>query len=68
MLKGRCCEFERLLPYQPIAEALRALAAGPAAGAAMASLPDWVCVQVARLAADIVPFATGLCRPRGKAR
>ena len=30
------------------------------------SLPDWVCVQVARLAPDIVPFATGLSPPAGQ--
>ncbi len=25
VLQGRCYEFERLLPYQPVAEALRSL-------------------------------------------
>ncbi|MGE5603851.1 MAG: ATP-binding protein, partial [Nitrososphaerales archaeon] len=56
VLQGRCYEFERLLPYQPIAEVLRTLGPGPAT-AALASLEDWVCLQVARLAPDIVPIA-----------
>ncbi len=52
VLQGRCYEFERLLPYQPVAEALRSLAPDVAA-AAFAVIPDWTAAQVARLAPEI---------------
>ena len=52
VLAGRCYEFERLLPYQPVTEVLRSLP--PAVVAAVsATLPEWVIAQVARLAPDI---------------
>ena len=52
VLQGRCYEFERLLPYQPVAEALRALPLAAAAAAA-AAVPGWVIAQAARLAPEI---------------
>ena len=52
VLQGRCYEFERLLPYQPIAEALKSLPPAVAAAAA-AALPEWITVQVSRLAPDL---------------
>lgn len=64
VLLGRCYEFERLLAYQPFAEVFRALAPGPAA-AAVASLPEWVCVQAARLAPEIVASAAELAPAAG---
>ena len=52
VLQGRCYEFERLLPYQPVAEALRSLPTTLAA-AASATVPSWISAQVARLAPDL---------------
>ena len=54
VLTGRCYEFERLLPYQPVAEALQALPSAVAEAAA-AALPAWVIAQVSRLAPDLFP-------------
>jgi DNA-binding SARP family transcriptional activator len=53
VLQGRCYEFERLLPYQPVAEALRSQPPAAAAAAA-AVLPGWVSAQVACLAPDLL--------------
>lgn len=53
VLHGRCYEFERLLPYQPVAEALQTLPPD-VAGAAAAEAPEWVSAQVARLAPDLL--------------
>lgn len=53
VLHGRCYEFERLLPYQPVAEALQTLPPD-VTRAAITDVPAWVSVQVARLAPD--PF------------
>ncbi len=52
-LSGRCYEFERLLPYQPLAEALGSLPRDLAADVC-AALPSWVGAQVARLAPDLL--------------
>ena len=52
ILQGRCYEFEGVLPYQPVAEALKSLPPALAAGVA-AELPGWVSTQVARLAPDL---------------
>ena len=52
VLQGRCYEFERLLPYQPVAEALSALPLAAAAAAA-AAVPGWVIAQAARLVPEI---------------
>jgi ABC-type oligopeptide transport system substrate-binding subunit/tetratricopeptide (TPR) repeat protein len=62
VLWGRCYEFERLLPYQPITEALQGVRTtmGPAS---LANLPAWVRAELARLvpglAADPGDPATG---------
>ncbi len=53
VLQGRCYEFERLLPYQPVAEALRSLPPD-AAAAASAALPEWITAQVSRLAPELI--------------
>lgn len=58
VLQGRCYEFERLLPYQPVAEALRSLPPAVAANAA-AALPEWAIAQAARLAPDLLGPASG---------
>jgi ABC-type oligopeptide transport system substrate-binding subunit/DNA-binding SARP family transcriptional activator len=51
VLWGRCYEFERVLPYQPVVEALRTiLPAGPP------SLPGWMAAEIARLLPE---FAKG---------
>jgi DNA-binding SARP family transcriptional activator/predicted ATPase len=60
VLQGRCYEFERLLPYQPVTEALRSLPPAVAAAAA-AAVPGWVIAQVARLAPDL--FGQDLALP-----
>ena len=51
-MQGRCYEFERLLPYQPVAEALRSLPPDVAAAAA-AAVPGWIIAQVGRLAPEL---------------
>lgn len=52
IVQGRCYEFERLLPYQPVAEALRSLPPTMAA-AVTATLPEWITAQVSRLAPNL---------------
>ncbi len=47
-LWGRCYEFERQLPYQPFAEALRPLLLELSAEDS-GSVPDWVLVEMGRL-------------------
>ncbi|MGC9335409.1 MAG: ABC transporter substrate-binding protein, partial [Anaerolineae bacterium] len=52
VLWGRCYEFERVLPYQPVAEALRAVV--PAmTRAELEDYPTWVLVEIARLIPEI---------------
>ncbi len=52
VLWGRCFEFERVLPYQPVAEALHGLL--PALSAQeLASLPAWAVAEAGRLAPEI---------------
>ncbi len=59
VLQGRCYEFERLLPYQPMAEALKSLP--PAVAAAVsATLPEWIIAQVSRLAPEFCGQALAL--------
>jgi len=52
VLWGRCYEFERLLPYQPVAEALRSIlpTLNPSE---LADLPAWIVAEVARLAPEL---------------
>jgi DNA-binding SARP family transcriptional activator len=64
VLQGRCYEFERLLPYQPVVEALRTLP--PAlAGAAAGALPAWISAQAARLVPDLFSQTPGTVAGRG---
>ncbi len=63
VLQGRCYEFERLLPYQPIAEALKSLPP-----AAIDSVPAWARRQLVRLAPALFgqePEAAGPASPQG---
>ena len=48
VLWGRCYEFEHLLPYQPIAEALRPSLTGLTTEA-ISRLPEWVIGELGRL-------------------
>jgi predicted ATPase/DNA-binding SARP family transcriptional activator len=67
VLWGRCYEFERRLPFQPIAEAVTPwLAAVPAEG--LSRWPDWVLAALARLVPGLterLPAVTG--RAQGQA-
>ncbi|MBM4460682.1 MAG: hypothetical protein FJ011_23470, partial [Chloroflexi bacterium] len=67
VLQGRCYEFERLLPYQPVAEALRALPPDAVAAIA-AALPEWVAAQVGRLAPELIERESGLSEPKASLR
>ena len=63
VLWGRCYEFERFLPYQPLAELLQAaLPALAAIGAA--NLPPWVLGEVARLAPELLEQPALACDER----
>ena len=53
VLCGRCYEFERKLPYQPFAEALRTVLPTLAAGE-LAGLPDRTLREVARLVPEVL--------------
>ena len=53
VLWGRCYEFERVLPYQPIAEALRTIVP-TLAPAELAGFPAWILVEVARLVPEVM--------------
>jgi predicted ATPase len=59
VVQGRCYEFERLLPYQPVVEALHSLPLA-LASAACAAVPGWVVAQVTRLAPDLLGQASEL--------
>jgi predicted ATPase/DNA-binding SARP family transcriptional activator len=53
LLWGRCYQFERTLPYQPLAEALRiCLTALPSNE--LASMPAWVLKEVTRLVPEVL--------------
>ena len=52
VLWGRCYEFERVLPYQPVAEALRTILS-TVTSAEVADLPARIIAEVARLAPEI---------------
>jgi ABC-type oligopeptide transport system substrate-binding subunit/DNA-binding SARP family transcriptional activator len=53
VLWGRCYEFERILPYQPVAEALRA-AVPTLPRSELEGQPTWVLVEVTRLVPEIL--------------
>lgn len=59
VLWGRCYEFERLLPYQPLAEALQAVLSTLAPGE-LADLPAWILVELARLVPELSEKLPGL--------
>jgi len=59
VLWGRCYEFERDLPYQPVSEALRA-AVSTLAAADLMHWPPLTVAQVARLAPEIAKRLSGL--------
>ena len=61
VLWGRCYEFERLLPYQPISEALRTLLP-TLTPAELAGLAPRIVAEVARLVPEILEQTT---RPGG---
>jgi ABC-type oligopeptide transport system substrate-binding subunit/DNA-binding SARP family transcriptional activator len=54
VLWGRCYEFERLLPYQPFAEALRAALPILSPGE-LDEFPTWIRAQVGRLVPELLP-------------
>jgi len=56
VLGGRCYEFERVLPYQPIAEALRTILL-TLTPAELADLPGWTIREVARLVPEVLEKA-----------
>jgi ABC-type oligopeptide transport system substrate-binding subunit/DNA-binding SARP family transcriptional activator len=59
VLWGSCYEFERVLPYQPVAGALRS-ALPTLTPAALAEFPDWAISEVARLVPEILERRRGL--------
>ena len=61
-LWGRCYEFERVLPYQPIAEALRTILP-TLTPAELADLAPWTVAEVARLVPGITEHYPGLGAP-----
>lgn len=59
VLWGRCYEFERHLPYQPLAEALRSVL--PAMSAAeLGRFPVWVLAEVSRLVPELAERRPGI--------
>jgi ABC-type oligopeptide transport system substrate-binding subunit/DNA-binding SARP family transcriptional activator len=62
VLWGRCYEFERLLPYQPVAEALRAILP-TVTSAELAAFPTWTVAEVARLVPEMVEHFPDLEAP-----
>jgi hypothetical protein len=59
VLSGRCYEFERFLPYQPVAEALRGVV--PAMSRPnWRPHPAWVLAEVARLVPELLEKVPGL--------
>ncbi len=57
VLWGRCFEFERMLPYQPVAEALRPIVADYGADD-WQHLPPWAAASLARLFPNLAQPAT----------
>jgi ABC-type oligopeptide transport system substrate-binding subunit/DNA-binding SARP family transcriptional activator len=62
VLWGRCYEFERVLPYQPFAEALRSVLPLATPDELM-DLPAWVLAQVARLVPEMAEQVPDLAAP-----
>ncbi len=59
VLWGRCYEFERALPYQPVAEALRTILP-VLTSEELARLPAWTLGEVARLVPEVLERHPGL--------
>jgi predicted ATPase/DNA-binding SARP family transcriptional activator len=59
VLWGRCYEFERVLPYQPIAEALGSIVSW-LTPAELADFPTWTLEQIARLVPEVLEKQPGL--------
>jgi ABC-type oligopeptide transport system substrate-binding subunit/DNA-binding SARP family transcriptional activator len=59
VLWGRCYEFERVLPYQPIAEALRTILP-TLASAELSDFPAWAVGEMARLVPEVLEEWAGL--------
>jgi oligopeptide transport system substrate-binding protein len=53
VLWGRCYEFERVLPYQPVAEALRAILP-TLTPAELSDFPAWILGELARLVPEVL--------------
>jgi ABC-type oligopeptide transport system substrate-binding subunit/DNA-binding SARP family transcriptional activator len=53
VLWGRCYEFERVLPYQPVADALRTVVPTPTSSE-LQGVPAWTLAGVARLVPEIL--------------
>ena len=62
VLWGRCYEFERVLPYQSIAEALRTILP-TVTSAELADLASWAVAEVARLVPEITEHYPDLGAP-----
>ena len=58
VLWGRCYEFERLLPYQPVGEALQAVLSSMPPGE-LAELPAWIPAELARLVPELSEKLSG---------
>ncbi|NIN69145.1 MAG: AAA family ATPase, partial [Anaerolineae bacterium] len=59
VLWGRCYEFERVIPYQPIGEALRSVLP-TLTSSELAEFPPWILGQVARLVPEVLQRRPGL--------
>ncbi len=59
VLWGRCYEFERLLPYQPVGEALQ-MVLSTIALSELANLPSWILAELARLVPELSEKIPGL--------
>jgi ABC-type oligopeptide transport system substrate-binding subunit/DNA-binding SARP family transcriptional activator len=59
VLWGNCYEYERALPYQPVAEALRTVLPG-LTPEELASFPSWSLEEVARLVPEVLDKHPGL--------
>ncbi|MBC7261133.1 MAG: AAA family ATPase, partial [Chloroflexi bacterium] len=62
VLWGRCYEFERHLPYQPLAEALRSILPTMST-AELERFPVWVLAEVSRLVPELAERRPGLSLP-----
>ncbi|MFN2231988.1 MAG: ABC transporter substrate-binding protein [Anaerolineae bacterium] len=61
VLWGRCYEFERILPYQPLGEALRTVLSSVVPGD-LGNVPPWVLGELARLVPGLPERLPGVVR------